>query len=239
MVLYPTTWWPFSPWRLHLASFALFHLSLGLRGWSGPARPTRQVHGRVFRAYLALLWLAIRAQVVHLNPSAPCEVIHKVRAPHLQFSAFQGREVALSGASRGSVPAAGHAGAARGLVLRPSGVGRPGGREDLELDALGSTQLLGPPVIEPPLARRGPNARERERERERDTHTILHHAAQESQIVRWADQPEQGDPEVIIFHIRHHVSPVSNHYVCHHLSPFVTFAQLTLFVTICYRAEER
>ena len=75
VVLYLTTWWPPSPWRFHLASFALFHLSLGLQGWMGPARPARFVHGRAFRAYLAFLWLAIRAQVMHLKPSVPCEVI--------------------------------------------------------------------------------------------------------------------------------------------------------------------
>ena len=75
VALYLTTWWPPSPWRLHLASFALFHLSLGLLDWRGLVRPTRPEHGSVFRAYLAFLWLAIRAQVAHLNLSVPCEVI--------------------------------------------------------------------------------------------------------------------------------------------------------------------
>ena len=71
-VLYLTTWWPPSPWRFHLASFALFHLSLGLRGCRGPARPARPEHGRVRRAYLAHLWLSTLAQEMHLNPSVPC-----------------------------------------------------------------------------------------------------------------------------------------------------------------------
>ena len=34
--LYLTAWWPPSPWRLHLASFALFHVSLGLHGRGDP-----------------------------------------------------------------------------------------------------------------------------------------------------------------------------------------------------------
>ena len=76
------------------------------------------------------------------------------------------------------------------MVPRLGGVGRLGGGEDLKLDALDCTQLLGPPVIDLPLACRGPNVlgpgigqfvrvviscpvireteRERERERERD-----------------------------------------------------------------------
>ena len=78
-----------------------------------------------------------------------------MKAPHPQLSAIQNREAP---ASRGSVPAASHAGAARALVPRLGEVGRLGGRENFELDALDGTQLLGPPVIELPLARRGPNA---------------------------------------------------------------------------------
>ena len=34
--LYMTAWWPPSPWRLHLASLTLFHLSLGLHGRGAP-----------------------------------------------------------------------------------------------------------------------------------------------------------------------------------------------------------
>ena len=66
--------------------------------------------------------------------------------------------MAFPGASRGPVPASGRAGAVKGLVLCLGGIGRLGSRGDLELDALDCTQLLGPPVIELPLARRGPNA---------------------------------------------------------------------------------
>ena len=43
--LYLTAWWPPSRWHLHLASFALFHFSLGLRGKDC----TRPVHGKDFR----------------------------------------------------------------------------------------------------------------------------------------------------------------------------------------------
>ena len=81
-----------------------------------------------------------------------------MRAPHPQLSTLQVREVAFPGAGRGPVPVACRAGAARASVLRPEGVGRLGGREDLKLDALDCTQPLGPPVIELPLACRGPNA---------------------------------------------------------------------------------
>ena len=38
--LYLTAWWPPPPWRLHLASFALFHLSLGLHGRGGTPKAT-------------------------------------------------------------------------------------------------------------------------------------------------------------------------------------------------------
>ena len=54
VVLYLTTWWPPSPWRLILASFALFHFCLGLRGWRGLARPTRPLQGSDLSVYLAL-----------------------------------------------------------------------------------------------------------------------------------------------------------------------------------------
>ena len=81
-----------------------------------------------------------------------------MRAPHFQFPALQGREVALPGASRGPVPASARARPARGLVLRLGGVGRLGSRKDLELDVLDRTQLPSSPAIELPLARRGPNA---------------------------------------------------------------------------------
>ena len=66
MELYLTAWWPPSPWRLHLASFALFHLSLGLHGRGGPPRPQRPKHGRYLSAYLALLWFATLAHAMHL-----------------------------------------------------------------------------------------------------------------------------------------------------------------------------
>ena len=75
-VLYLTTWWPPSPWHLHLASFALFHLSLGLRGWEGPAKPTRPVHGKVFRAYIpSLLVVGDPGASDAPEPFRPCEVI--------------------------------------------------------------------------------------------------------------------------------------------------------------------
>ena len=64
--LYLTAWWPPSPWRLHLASFALFHVSLGLHGRGGHPRPQRPEHGRYLSAYLARLWFATLAQVMHL-----------------------------------------------------------------------------------------------------------------------------------------------------------------------------
>ena len=81
--LYLTAWWLPSPWRFRLASFALFHFSLGLRGWRGPARPARLIHGSDCTAYLAFLWFATRAQVMHLNPSVPCEVIGEGPTPSI------------------------------------------------------------------------------------------------------------------------------------------------------------
>ena len=51
------------------------HLSLGLRGCRGPAWPARPEHGRVLRAYLALLWVATLAQEMRLNPSVLCRAM--------------------------------------------------------------------------------------------------------------------------------------------------------------------
>ena len=156
VVLYLTTSWLPSPWRLHLASFALFHLSLGLRGWKGRAKPHRPEHGRVLRAYLALLWFAILPQVAHLYPSVRTMGSDEAGPPHSQLPALQGGEVALPGARRGPATATGRAGAARGLVLCSARVGCLGRRKYRELDALDRHQLPGPPVVKLPLAGVGP-----------------------------------------------------------------------------------
>ena len=84
VVLYLTTWWPPSPWRLILASFALFHFCLGRRGWRWLARPTRPLQGSDLRAYLALLWFATRAHEMHLKPSVPLALMRW--GPHILSS---------------------------------------------------------------------------------------------------------------------------------------------------------
>ena len=67
-----------------VASFALFHFCLGLRGWRGLARPTRPLQGNDLRAYLALLWLATRAHEMHLKSSVPLALMKW--GPHILSS---------------------------------------------------------------------------------------------------------------------------------------------------------
>ena len=74
-VEYLTTWWPPSPWRLHLASFALFHLNLGLRVSWGIFSPwpswVRPLPLRVRMALSELAWDSLTRHQGTSSPPAP------------------------------------------------------------------------------------------------------------------------------------------------------------------------
>ena len=78
--------------------------------------------------------------------------------PHPQFPGLQGGEVALLGAGRAAATPSSRTWGALGPILRSGRVRGLGRRQDLELNALGRLHLPGLPIIEIPLAGRGPDA---------------------------------------------------------------------------------